>query len=108
MAQSEDLETEIYELAKANASELGYKLNPDYDIVMTAIKGLANNKKKYGEMYCSCREISGDKEKKNMEKCTVAAGKFQVTRRKTGRSSVRAYIAAGILIEKEHVNVHCM
>jgi len=89
MAQSEDLETEIYELAKANASELGYKLNPDYDIVMTAIKGLANNKK-------------------NMEKCTVAAGKFQVTRRKTGRSSVRAYIAAGILIEKEHVNVHCM
>lgn len=63
MAQSEDLETEIYELAKVNASELGYKLNPDYDIVMTAIKGLANNKKKYGEMYCSCREISGDKEK---------------------------------------------
>ncbi|KAF5419754.1 MAG: Ferredoxin-thioredoxin reductase, catalytic subunit [Candidatus Methanocomedens sp.] len=63
MAQSEDLETEIYELAKANASELGYKLNPDYDIVMTAIKGLANNKKKYGEVYCSCREISGDKEK---------------------------------------------
>jgi ferredoxin-thioredoxin reductase catalytic subunit len=63
MAQSEDFETEIYEWAKVNASASGYKLNPDYDIVMTAIKGLANNKKKYGEMYCSCREISGDKEK---------------------------------------------
>jgi len=83
MAQSEDLETEIYELAKANASASGYKLNPDYDIVMLAVKGLANNKKKYGEMYCSCREISK-------------------------RSSVRAYIAAGIWIEKDHVNVHCM
>jgi len=89
VAQSEDFETEIYEWAKANASASGYKLNPDYDIVMTAIKGLAKNKKKYGEVYCSCRVI-------------------QVIKNKTGRLSVRAYIAAGILIEKDHVNVHCM
>ncbi|TFH41553.1 MAG: FtrB, partial [ANME-2 cluster archaeon] len=29
----EDTETEIYEWAKQNAEEHGYKLNPDYDIV---------------------------------------------------------------------------
>lgn len=63
MVQFEDMESDIHKWAKANASASGYKLNPDYDIVMTAIKGLTNNNKKYGEMYCSCREITGDKEK---------------------------------------------
>jgi len=62
MTQYDNKETEIYEWAKQNASELGYVLNPDYDIVAMAIKGLANNKKKYGEQYCSCREVSGNKE----------------------------------------------
>ena len=62
MAQLEELETEIYEWAKLNAEASGYRLNPDYDIVVIAIKGLANNKRKYGETYCSCRVVSGDKE----------------------------------------------
>ncbi len=57
-----DSEMGIYEWAKQNAEENGYKLNQDYDIVAIAIKGLANNKKKYGEQYCSCREVSGNKE----------------------------------------------
>lgn len=62
MAQFDDIESEIYEWAKKNAEETGNKLNPDYDIVSMAIKGIANHKKKYGEQYCSCREISGNKE----------------------------------------------
>jgi ferredoxin-thioredoxin reductase catalytic chain len=55
-------ENEIYEWAKQNAEEHGYRLNPDYDIVAMAVKAMANNKKKYGEQYCSCREITGKKE----------------------------------------------
>ena len=43
-----------------------------------------------------------------MGKCTVVAEKFQVIKKKTRKSSVRAYIEAGIWIKEEHVNVHCM
>lgn len=60
--QLEDLETEIYEWAKENAEKSGYKLNPDYDIVVTAVKGLAGNVRKYGVRYCSCQEVTGKKE----------------------------------------------
>lgn len=62
MTKFDDLETELYEWARQNAENIGCKLNPDYDIVAIAIKGMANNKKKYGEQYCSCREITGNKE----------------------------------------------
>jgi len=67
-----DIETELYEQAKKDAEECGYHLNPDYDIVVTAIKAIANNKKEYGEPYCGCRSITGDKEadKKLICPCT--------------------------------------
>ena len=63
MEFSNDTESEIYELAKKNAGESGYKLNPDYDIVVTAIKAIANNMRDKGEPYCGCRSTTGDKEK---------------------------------------------
>ena len=63
MEFSNDTESEIYELAKENAGESGYKLNPDYDIVVTAIKAIANNMRDKGEPYCGCRPTTGDKEK---------------------------------------------
>lgn len=56
-----DIETTIYEWAKENAKEKGYKLNPDYDIVVQAIKGLTLHKAEYGEQYCSCRPVPKDK-----------------------------------------------
>lgn len=60
---SNDIETEIYDSAKKNAEECGHKLNPDYDIVVTAIKAIANNKREKGEPYCGCRPTTGDKVK---------------------------------------------
>ena len=38
------------------------KLNPDKKIVDGIMKGLAENKEKYGARYCPCRRVTGDKE----------------------------------------------
>ena len=37
----DDIESQIYEWAKNYAEKEGLKLNPDYDIVVQAIKGFA-------------------------------------------------------------------
>ncbi|WP_321420225.1 ferredoxin-thioredoxin reductase catalytic domain-containing protein [uncultured Methanomethylovorans sp.] len=62
MQFSNDLEEELYNRSKKNAMETGYRLNPDYDVITTAVKGIANNKKQYGEWYCFCQKRTGDKE----------------------------------------------
>ena len=59
----DDIESETYEWAKEYAESNDLKLNPDYDIVVLAIKGLAQNKRKYGIRYCGCRQVTGDKKK---------------------------------------------
>ncbi len=41
----------------------GLQLNPDYDVVVQAIKGLALNKREYGAQYCGCRRVTGNPEK---------------------------------------------
>jgi ferredoxin-thioredoxin reductase catalytic subunit len=56
-----ETETKLYEQAKKNAERDGYKLNPDYDVVVTAIKAIANNLREKGEPYCGCRPTTGDK-----------------------------------------------
>ncbi len=59
----DDIESGIYEWAKGYAKDNGLKLNPDYDIVVQAIKGLSQNKREYGIQYCGCRMVTGDKKK---------------------------------------------
>ena len=44
------------------AEENGFKLNPDKEIVQRLMKGLLENEKKYGQRYCPCRRITGNKE----------------------------------------------
>jgi ferredoxin-thioredoxin reductase catalytic subunit/thiol-disulfide isomerase/thioredoxin len=53
------------------AKKSGFKLNPDKKTVEGVIKGLLANEEKYGEKYCPCRRVSGDKEadKKNICPC---------------------------------------
>ncbi|MEA1984077.1 MAG: ferredoxin-thioredoxin reductase catalytic domain-containing protein [Euryarchaeota archaeon] len=70
-----DLEEELYERSKKNAETSGYRLNPDYDVITTAIKGISNNKRNYGEWYCFCQKRTGDKEqdKKIICPCAVRA-----------------------------------
>ncbi len=46
-----------------HAKKSGIKLNPDNKRVDEVIKGLLAKKAKYGEIYCPCRVVSGNKEK---------------------------------------------
>ncbi|MCX9075722.1 MAG: FtrB [Candidatus Methanoperedens sp.] len=59
----DDIESQIYEWAKDYAEKNSLRLNSDYDIVVSAIKGLAQNKREYGIQYCGCRQVTGDIEK---------------------------------------------
>ncbi|MFA5714845.1 MAG: ferredoxin-thioredoxin reductase catalytic domain-containing protein [Candidatus Paceibacterota bacterium] len=59
------MEDEIEKLIKeseAYAETRGYKLNPNQAIVEGTIKGLLARKKNFGEIYCPCRKMSGNKE----------------------------------------------
>jgi ferredoxin-thioredoxin reductase catalytic subunit len=67
----EDKIKEIIEKSDAYAKSAGYNLNPDKATVERVAKGLLMNEEKYGEQYCPCRRVSGDKEadKKNICPC---------------------------------------
>ena len=56
-------EDEIRAWVEEYAKKNGWVLNPDKKVLTTVIRGLARNKKKFGDQYCPCRLRSGDKEK---------------------------------------------
>lgn len=58
-----ETEEEILAWARKYAKEHGWELNPDEKQLRIVIKGLARNRKKYGERYCPCRLRSGDVKK---------------------------------------------
>ena len=59
------MKKEFSDYAKKN----GFKLNPDEKTVERVIDGLLRNKEKYGEEYCPCRRVSGDKEEDTKKIC---------------------------------------
>ena len=59
----DELEKEILEWARKYAKEHGWILNPDEKKLDVVIRGLARNRRKYGEAYCPCRLRTGDPEK---------------------------------------------
>jgi len=44
------------------AKKKGYSLNPDRELVDTILRGLLENRRKYGYQYCPCRVLTGIKE----------------------------------------------
>jgi len=68
-----ELEEEFYQRSKKNAETTGYHLNSDYDVITTAVKGICNNKREFGEYYCFCQKRTGDKEKDKKIICPCAA-----------------------------------
>ena len=44
------------------AEKQGFSLNPDKRIVEAVAGGLLNREEKFGQKYCPCRKITGDKE----------------------------------------------
>jgi ferredoxin-thioredoxin reductase catalytic chain len=49
--------------SKDYSKKAGINLNPDKKRVDEIITGLLKKKEKYGEIYCPCRIVSGNKEK---------------------------------------------
>ncbi|AFV24227.1 FtrB [Methanolobus psychrophilus R15] len=76
-----ELEAEFYERSKKNAENSGYRLNSDWDVITTAVKGICNNKKQFGEWYCFCQKRTGDKEKDKKIICPCAAHKIDLETR---------------------------
>jgi ferredoxin-thioredoxin reductase catalytic subunit len=61
----EELKKQYSEYAKAN----GFKLNPDNKTVERIIVGLLGNEGKYGQKYCPCRRVTGNKEEDAKKIC---------------------------------------
>ncbi|MFZ3054488.1 MAG: ferredoxin-thioredoxin reductase catalytic domain-containing protein [Minisyncoccales bacterium] len=58
----DEIMEKLIEAYEEYAKENGYKLNPNRMIVEGVIKGLMARKDEFGEQYCPCRKMSGDKE----------------------------------------------
>ncbi|GAH70615.1 unnamed protein product [marine sediment metagenome] len=61
----EELIKEYEEYAEKN----GFKLSPNREVVERLIKGMLENEKKFGERYCPCRRITGNKEEDKGKIC---------------------------------------
>ncbi|MCL0057116.1 thioredoxin [Dehalococcoidia bacterium] len=51
------------------AAKNGFKLNPNKEVVKRIANGLLANEKKYGERYCPCRRVVGNKEEDKAKIC---------------------------------------
>lgn len=60
-----DLRTKMEKYARMK----GYSLNPDEEIVNTILRGLLENKKRYGYPYCPCRVLTGTVEEDRPKIC---------------------------------------
>ena len=52
---------ELLEKMRKYAELQDFRLNPDANAVITVLKGMLENEKRYGYRYCPCRPITGDK-----------------------------------------------
>jgi len=52
----------LYERLFTEAEEGGYHLNPDREMVLDLVRGLAANEERYGYMLCPCRLSGGGRE----------------------------------------------
>lgn len=54
---------ELYEQLKKIQEAKGYFFNKDKDVVFELLKGLIQNKERYGYMVCPCRLSAGERDK---------------------------------------------
>lgn len=47
---------------EAYAKEKGFRLNPKREVVEGIVRGLLAREKQFGEKYCPCRRVTGNKE----------------------------------------------
>ena len=65
-------EKQFLTLLKKHAKSQNIKINPDTELVMSLIKGMLANEKEHGFRYCTCRILTGDKEKDKKNICPCA------------------------------------
>ena len=56
-------EKELRKMMKEYPEKVGIKLNPESKRVDEVIKGLLAKQEKFGEIYCPCRVVTGNKDK---------------------------------------------
>jgi len=60
---------EFVKQSKEYAEKSGFTLNPDTKTVERIVNGIFENEKKYGERYCPCRRVTGNKEEDAKKIC---------------------------------------
>lgn len=60
---------EYLENCRKHAKEYFIQVNQNKKIVEKVLVGLFKNKKKYGEFYCPCRVVTGNKKKDKLITC---------------------------------------
>lgn len=86
MDNIEELIQEYEKYAKEN----GFRLNPDENITKNLIKGLLEREKEFGEKYCPCRRITGDKKEDKKIICPCVYHKEEIVR--DGRCLCRLFV----------------
>ncbi|MFH1894819.1 MAG: ferredoxin-thioredoxin reductase catalytic domain-containing protein, partial [Patescibacteria group bacterium] len=72
----EELIKKYQEYAKEN----GFLLNPDRQIVEGVVRGLLAIEKKFGQKYCPCRRVTGDKEEDKKIICPCIYHKEEIAK----------------------------
>jgi len=84
-------EEELLKKAEEYANSTpGIKLNPNKAIVQAIIKGLARNQERYGEPYCPCRPVTGNKEDDKKIICPCVYHKDEIA--KDGHCHCRLFV----------------
>jgi thioredoxin len=69
---------EIIKGYKDYAESQGLKLNPDQEVIKRIARGLLANERKYGQKYCPCRRVTGNKEEDRPKICPCAFHKEEI------------------------------
>jgi len=62
------------------AESQGYKLNPNEMITSGIIRGLLTRKENFGEIYCPCRKVAGNKEEDKKIICPCIYHKDEIAK----------------------------
>jgi ferredoxin-thioredoxin reductase catalytic subunit len=72
------------------AKENGFRLNPDKNMTKNLIKSLIIRENKFGEKYCPCRRITGNKEEDKKIICPCIYHKEEI--KKDGRCLCNLFV----------------
>jgi len=93
MVEEEEVK-EIRKRMERYAEMKGYSLNPDEEVVYVILRGLLENKRKYGYPYCPCRVVTGNREEDLSKICPCRWHEEEI--RRMGRCHCGLFVAKNI------------